>query len=195
MTTDEAIQRRFRFRTRTLPWFPRRGDRNDLAALFGELGFTIGVEIGTHRGRFAATLCQANPKLRLTCIDPWSTYFDGGQVSQERQDTLHAEAVKMLQNLPVTIIRKMSMEAVGAFPDDGLDFAYIDGNHLFDYEILDIIFWTPKVRVGGVIAVHDYNPFVGIDVVAAVDAYTRSHDIDPWYVTREETPTAFWVKR
>ena len=32
-------------------------------------------------------------------------------------------------------------------------------------------------------------------VIEAVDAYTRCHMIHPWYVTREDLPTAFWVRQ
>lgn len=86
------------------------------------------------------------------------------------------------------------MDAVGQFKDGSLDFVYIDGDHSFENCILDILHWTKKVRPNGVVAVHDYHPYVGLDVMLAVDAYTRANHIDPWYVTREMEPTAYWVK-
>jgi predicted O-methyltransferase YrrM len=194
MNTDEIIQANFRFegRNRNLPWYPRRGDRNRLASLLGKMEFNEGVEVGTNRGRFATTLCQANPNIHLTCVDPWVAYELS---SQKRQERFYSMAVKQLSQFNVTIIRKTSMEAVGSFEDKSLDFVYIDGNHLFDYAIMDIIHWVPKVKIGGIVALHDYHHQVGCDVIAAVDAYTRSHHIDPWYVTREELPTAYWVNK
>jgi len=194
--TDEAIQRHFHFsgRNRNLPWYPREGKRHKLAQLFGILGMNEGVEVGTYRGFWAEYLFQMNPKLHLTCIDPWVTY-DGGGRSPERQVLCYEETQSRLKNFNVTIIKDMSMSVVGQFKDGSLDFVYIDGNHAFNYAIMDIIHWVPKVRTEGIVAIHDYHHQVGCDVIEAVNAYTRVHHIDPWYITREEWPTAFWVRK
>ncbi len=190
--TDKAIQKRFSWRKRNLPWYPRIGTRTDLALLFGELGFTKGVEIGTQYGSYAKILLESNSNLHLICIDPWAAY---DHLSQEKQDRRYDKAIETLQGLNYEIIRKPSIEAVTMFKDNSLDFVYIDGNHVFDYVMLDLIHWSYKVKKGGIIATHDYHAEVGADVRAAIDAYTRSHYIDPWYVTREHLPTAFWVKQ
>jgi hypothetical protein len=58
--------------------------------------------------------------------------------------------------------------------------------------MLDIILWSKKVRKNGIIACHDcYGGETGVE--KAVEAYTHSHHIDPWYVTKELQPTAYWV--
>lgn len=194
MTTDEAIQKKFDFRgrTRNLPWYPRRGTRKHLSQLLGELNFNEGVEVGTCYGEFAEILCQNNPNLHLTCVDPWMRYH-GGTI--ERVEHTHKIAVERLAKYPVTIIRKTSLDAVSEFKDKTLDFVFIDGDHYFDMVIQDIIAWVPKVRKEGIVVLHDYHSQCGADVVTAVNAYTYCHDIRPWYVTREELVTAFWVKR
>jgi hypothetical protein len=51
------------------------------------------------------------------------------------------------------------------------------------------------VKPGGIVAVHDYDVWEGGDVTLAVNAYTHAHRIDPWYVTQELTPTAYWVQK
>jgi len=191
--TDKAIQKRFAFggRNRNLPWYPRRGTRIEMAELFGELGFKVGAEIGTRDGTFAKVLCEKNRDLHLYCVDPWCEYSTR---TQEVMDSFYEKAKQTLAPFPCKLVRQPSLEAAREFPDGELDFVYIDGNHLFDFAIRDIIEWTEKVREGGIIAVHDYDPFVGYDVIHAVNAYTAAHKIDPWYVTRELEPTAFWVK-
>ena len=195
MTTEEQIQAAFQWRTRNLPWYPRRGKRKQLAELFGTLEFREGVEVGTKDGLFAVEMCKANPHVHLTCVDPWSNYLNSSRSTQRRHDEHYARAVANLAGLNVTIMREMSVKAAPKFRAGRLDFVYIDGNHEFDYVIADILAWVPKVRSGGIVALHDYHHQVGCDVICAVDAYTRSHHIDPWYVTREELPTAFWVQR
>ena len=86
------------------------------------------------------------------------------------------------------------MDAAKEIDPSSLDFAYIDADHSFDFVIEDIIHWSNRVRSGGVVACHDYHHGRNVDVVYAVDAYTRAHHIDPWYVTKESQPTAYWIK-
>lgn len=198
MSTDRVIQMTFRFSGRNgcLPWFPKVGNRNHLAKLFCDLGFTKGVEIGTNHGKFASVLCSENPNLHLTCVDPWMEYSDGvNYTSGRRQDLIYEEAVQTLSKFNVQIIRKTSMEAVREFSDQSIDFVNIDGNHMFDFAMMDIINWSSKVKPEGVICVHDYHPYGGMGIVCAVNSYTHCHHIDPWYVTREELATAYWVKK
>jgi predicted O-methyltransferase YrrM len=160
-----------------------------LAEFFHELGYTTGVEVGTRVGDYSKLLCQKIPGLALTCVDPWEAYSG---LTQERQEANYQEAVKRLTPLGVRILRMPSMEALKEFPDRSLDFAYIDGNHQFDHACMDIICWAKKIKQGGIMAVHDYCNFHWNGVMKAVDAYTHCHHIDPWYVTREREPTAFW---
>ena len=88
-----------------------------------------------------------------------------------------------------------SMEAVANFDDNSLDFVYIDGLHTFDAVMLDLIFWSPKVRSGGIVAGHDYLEFPNGGIIPAVRAYVTGHGISDWYVTRDKNPSFFWVKK
>ena len=190
----ELVQERFATSDRlgkdNMPVYLRKGTRETLAECFREMGFKEGVEIGTRKGEFAKVLCGANPGLHLWCVDPWMAYAG---VKQEAQDVLFEMAKKNLEGLNVTLVKKSSMEALGGFKDWGLDFVYIDGNHTFDYCCSDLIWWSRKVKVGGVVALHDYRPGTWHGVMQAVNAYTICHDIRPWYTTRERESTAFWV--
>lgn len=186
------IRRRFGFvgRVDNNPWITRKGTRVMLAEFFRELGFTHGVEVGTKRGAYAKILCENNPDLRLTCVDPWK---GGGRYTQGMQDAIHGQALMNLALYNIEIIRKTSMDAVSSFDDASLDFVFVDGNHEFDYAAMDIICWSRKVKPGGIVAAHDYMPLRAGGVVQAVDAYTHCHRINPWYVLWEREPTAFWV--
>jgi len=46
-------------------------NREGLAKLFAEKGFTKGVEIGVMKGIYSKILCEANPNLELKSIDPY----------------------------------------------------------------------------------------------------------------------------
>lgn len=174
--------------------YRRRGDgmgRKALALTMADMGLTKGVEIGCRYGASALLWKEFIPNLDLTCIDPYAAYH---RVSQERQDRIYEGALKNLEGTGLKIWRKASLDAVDSYKDGVLDWVHIDGDHSFDAAVRDIIQWAPKVREGGLVLVHDYCAFGMSGVMQAVDSYTHCHRIDPWYVTRDMEPTAFWQR-
>ena len=206
MLFQEALDKHFKFTGRAqrdnLPalaiarrnWGPS-GDhgRQSLARLLGSMKCRRGVEIGTHVGLSAEMWCQHAPTMHMMCIDPYVRY--NARHSQDGQDSNYDEACRRLAPYNAEIIREMSMDVVDSVDDKSLDFLYIDGDHEFDPVMMDLIKWAPKVRRCGVIALHDYCVFWRGGVMKAIEAYTSCHRIDPWYVTRDHMPTAFWEKR
>lgn len=205
MNFQEALERRFKFTGRAardnLPSLANHkfnwglsGDhgRQSLARMLGDLRYREGVEIGTHRGISAEMWLKHAPRLHLTCIDPYIAY--NARHSQVQQDSNYDEAVARLKPYKADIIRASSLDVVDSFGDRSLDFLYIDGDHEFDPVMQDLIRWAPKVRGGGMIVLHDYCVFWRGGVMKAVEAYTSAHRIDPWYVTRDIMPSAFWEK-
>jgi hypothetical protein len=172
--------------------------RDDLAELFAELEFNKGVEIGVDQGLYSEILCKANPNLVLHGIDPWKAYRGyTDYTSQTHIDANRADALKRLAPYNVLLVEKFSMEAVKDYPDQSLDFVYIDGNHEFLHVAEDIAHWVKKVRRGGILAGHDYrrtsNNWV-CHVVDVVNAWTYAHKIKPWFLTGNDIPSWFWVK-
>lgn len=162
--------------------------RDDLPQFFVDMGFKRGAEIGVDKGEFSEKFCKAG--LALYAIDPWH-YDDDYQDtrSQERLDFLYGHTRRVLAPYPTcTVVRKASMEAVCDFPDESLDFVYIDGNHQLKHVIQDLVEWSKKIKRGGVISGHDYiytNPrtVAGIcHVIYAVNAYTQAYKIRNWYL-------------
>ena len=176
-----------------LPFSPGllTANRNHLAELFFELGYTRGAEIGVEFGRFSRVLLGSNPNLTLLCVDPWTAY---SRASQRRQNKYYAYVQNKLAPYKHELIRKTSMDALTVVPDESLDFVYIDAAHDFDNVMKDIIGWVHKVKKGGIVSGHDYCNFYDGGVVYAVNAYTQAHNIQQWYVTREHGPSFFWVK-
>lgn len=160
--------------------------RNDFYHAFRELNFTVGAEIGVYRGRNARVLFDTVPGLKLHLIDP---YLAVGIRTQERQNHFYRRMKQKLaveiENGQAHIIKKWSMDAVRDFEDGSLDFVYIDANHKFDFVMQDIIFWSPKVRVGGIVAGHDYYKHKRLGIVSAVDAYVKNHKLS-WYLLDDE---------
>jgi hypothetical protein len=161
--------------------------RDDLPAFFKEMGYKVGAEIGVATGLYSEKLCQAG--LKVYAVDPWLEYpgYDSKGV-QVRLDKEYEEAKQRLAPYDCTIIRKKSVEAAQDFEDGSLDFVYIDGHHGFKFVTEDIYEWSKKVRIGGVVAGHDFvhssvktGPYV-CHVKHVVRAYTTAFRIRDWYV-------------
>jgi len=193
---------------------------HDLPALFKEMGFKVGAEIGVSRGFYSKWLLYGVPGLKLFLIDPWMAYDEyveqhdaDGQVIL---DDCLAHAHRRLDGKNVEFICKTSMVAVKDFADNSLDFVFIDGNHSFEYVIEDIAKWSKKVRPGGIVSGHDYwnsadrsgwddgTPLKNAtlretiklcQVKDAVDAWTKTNKIEKWYVAdKDKSPSWFWIK-
>lgn len=163
-------------------------NRETLAGLFYALGLAKGVEVGVERGAYSEVLLRENQLLRLTCVDAWQAYSGyRDHVSQSKLDRFFIEAQERLRPYQsrVAFVRKFSVDAANDFPDGSLDFVYLDGNHRFESVVEDIATWSRKVRVGGIVAGHDYIkaklPSL-MHVPQALHAWADAYDIAPWFV-------------
>lgn len=164
--------------------------RDDLPEFFKERGFKVGVEIGVFEGAYTEVLAKSG--LQIYGIDPWLVYEDYGQASyQDKANNRYEKAKSRLSKYPnVTLIKEKSMDVVGRFENDSLDFIYIDGNHQFRYIADDLYEWWKKIKKGGVICGHDYayfksrSPCGGCQVREIVDAYAKAFRTDFWVLGR-----------
>jgi hypothetical protein len=160
--------------------------RYHLPKLFQELGFTKGVEVGVWEGEYSEMFCQGIPGLDLLCVDPWMAYSDYGDYKQPgRMERSFGIATKRLAPYHCRLMRMFSVDAAEEIPNGSLDFMYIDGNHQLEFVIADLAAWIPKVRVGGVIAGHDYKSVrhhPQLQVVEAINAWTAAYRVEPWFV-------------
>jgi hypothetical protein len=180
--------------------------RDDLASLFSELEFRVGVEVGVERAFYSEVLLKANPDLTLFSVDPWKShraYRD--HTSQKKLDAFYEEAKVRLSPFGKRsrILCSYSLDATDHFRSGSIDFVYIDANHCFDPCMLDIIHWSPRVRSGGIVAGHDFvrrppQGYVDWGVIKAVTAYAQAHDIRPWFTIGGgkggELRSWLWVK-
>ena len=149
--------------------------RTGLYAIFAERGYKTGAEIGVDRGLNAIDMFDCIPDLFLYLVDPWEGRAARRAYSRRRR---YANAMKRLSPYKgrFIVFRQPSLTASLEIPDGSLDFVYIDGNHEYDFAMLDTILWTPKVRDGGIISGHDYRRgFYGVK--PAIDDYVKYHGI------------------
>ena len=197
MNTTEYLHKRFNPRSDQTPPVRVRGfKRSHLSELYHELAFKVGAEIGVAEGFHSREICQKVPPVKLYCVDLWDTYYRGTTKLKNRamQDDAYTQAVENLSPYDTELLRFPSDEAYKQFADNSLDFVYIDGDHSFDYVMLDLIYWSRKVRPGGIVSGHDAYRFRGAGVVDAVSVYTHCHAISEYFLCDEREISFFWAK-
>ncbi len=162
--------------------------RVDIYKLFKKFGFKVGAEIGVKRGSNAVAICRQMPDVKLYLIDLWPE-----QSKNLRFEAYYQQTKKRMGPYDATFMRMTSMEAVGKFKNCSLDFIYIDAAHDFDNIMLDLIYWVPKVKIGGIVSGHDYSVFPG-GVLRAVNGYTFGHGIKDLFCSREPIPSFFFIR-
>jgi hypothetical protein len=142
------------------------------------------VEIGVLNGDYSEYfLNEWKSCSAWYAVDPWAyqkTYDDPANVEQKAQDERYANTIRRLSRFAhAHVVRNYSSEAAKAFKDGTIDFVYIDARHDFRSVLEDLRTWWPKLRVGGVIAGHD---FMNVDEISSwkmqpdgsIDPYGRA---------------------
>ncbi len=118
-----------------------------------------GAEIGAFRGGFSRDILDVWTG-ELFLIDIWDQvsikeYADKSNQSADQTILKCVESINKDSNR-CAMIRYSSRQSACFFPDESLDFVFIDANHKYDYVKEDIETWYPKVRKGGLFCGHDY---------------------------------------
>jgi hypothetical protein len=142
-------------------WFTYLNLYRDIVASL-EDGDVI-VEVGAWKGRstsfLAVEIANSRKNITLYVVDTWEGSAE------------HKKAFPNIEfnNLYYTFINNMrpveeyyfplkisSEEASRKFKDNSLKFVFLDGSHEYEDVKKDIQNWLPKIKIGGVLAGHDY---------------------------------------
>lgn len=164
-----------------------------------------GAEIGVFAGDLSKRLLL-RPDLHLLMVDSWAGagkdyHGDSGDyhatLSQQEQDNFHevTRTVTEFAGARARIVRQTSRDAAGHVTDESLDFVFIDADHSYHGAKDDIARWAAKVKVGGLIAGHDYENvgFPKFGVTQAVNEWAnemRAHlelgENFTWFIQKTE---------
>jgi predicted O-methyltransferase YrrM len=112
------------------------------------------LEIGSYKGKSAIILSEFAKS--VTCVDTFAA--DGSGQNQESIRTTFndfMENTKDCDNVFPCIGE--SKEIIPLFNDDKFDFIFVDGLHSYQGVKTDILICWPKLKMGGVMAFHDYG--------------------------------------
>ena len=147
-----------------------------------------GCEIGVARGHNAKNICETLNIKTLYLIDPYTQYCQSdilihGHTSQlDTAQQVLADFTKQINWLVCN-----SSEALPCLPKT-LDFAYIDGNHQYQFVKQDLRLYFERVRHGGVLGGHDLSgdhagvirAVVEFAIEKELDLHAEGHDF--WFV-------------
>lgn len=142
----------------------RHRSRNDIAHILEKKRFQVGVELGVQKGLFALN----NLGIWTSCtkyilVDIWahvqeSVYKDPANVGDAEQAKILESCKYSLQKYDnkVVYLQNTTVNAAVFVEDLSVDFIYVDARHDYCGCKEDIEFWWPKLRMGGLMAGHDY---------------------------------------
>lgn len=144
---------------------------------------SIFVEIGCWKGRSTAYLAESIKKSKKNIILYAVDTFGGTPDNYQQNKHL----IRMGESLYNTFIRNMiacnanvfpiklpSIEASDMFKDKSIDFVFIDGDHSYIAIKKDIETWYSKLKIGGILAGHDYKM---PEVEKAVNEFAEQHKL------------------
>ena len=128
------------------------------------------AEIGSYCGKstcYIAQACKENNSL-LYAID----HHRGSEEQQKGQEYFDEEIFDVFENRINTyplflknikeyeldnFIKPMVMDSISASKEisEAFDFIFIDGSHTYESARNDYKYWKPKLRDGGILAIHD----------------------------------------
>lgn len=122
-------------------------------------GATNVAEIGVFEGLTSRRMIEVMPSgSRMFCVDP----FFAGRLGVAYGELITRAQIRRAgrSDVQVEIVRKLSHEFAPEMQVP-LDLIFIDADHSYSAVRRDWQDWSPKVRVGGRIALHDSQPMAG----------------------------------
>jgi hypothetical protein len=149
------------------------------------------VEVGCAECRNAKVLISHPAITKLYMIDAWRQLDQSGDGGYE--ESWHSnnwkechERVEPWKEKAV-FLKGMSHTMIKEIPDDSLIFSYIDGDHSFGGCLSDLLNIYPKVKPGGVIALHDYeNLSYGVNKAVRKFLVENNYRLDDLHTTEED---------
>lgn len=132
----------------------------------------VGAGIGQSASAMAVEIINSGKDIHFTTIDSFA--------GEERKNLdVYLKNIKPVSHVVNTMICD-SKKAAEMFPDNSLDFVFLDANPTYESVKRDIFAWLTKVKMGGVLAGHNFHgDFYG--VVKAVDEIFGPSRLSPWY--------------
>jgi cephalosporin hydroxylase len=125
------------------------------------------IEIGARYGESSETILRSLDVREYIIIDPYQVYDeykdDGFYDALEAKsgDTIFRETHNKLRKFHpnITFMRAFSDDetVLQSIADNSADLIFVDGNHNYDYVMMDLRSYYPKLKYGGILCGDDFH--------------------------------------
>lgn len=131
---------------------------------------TLVVEIGCDQGKSTSVLAEVakDRNYMLYTVDDFS-YEDG-----KYREVFEANMARLGLGRYIVLVESKSKNAASSFIDNSINLLFIDGDHSAKGVDTDCRLWLPKLRNGGIVLFHDYEPQTFKPLMEVVDKHTGS---------------------
>ena len=160
--------------------------RTDIHTVFKDLQIKNICEVGVRFGDNLFNMITDDIESALG-VDIWQNTEISSEndlfFTQQELDLQYETVLKESKKYQdrVKIIRKYSHIAAEDYSNEYFDFIYIDADHTYEAVKRDLKVWWPKLKVGGLIGLHDYenveNNTIPFGVVKAVTEFLVENNI------------------
>jgi len=170
-----------------------------LYKLLPVLSEAVCVELGVAEGYFAAEMAGWGIK-KLYAVDMWESNGsfpgDAGS-SQEWHDRNYQAVIKRLAEFGNVseILRGPTVAMAQFVPDRSVDLVNVDACHAYPCVKDDIAAWWPKLKMGGIMAFHDYEA-KQYGVKRAVQEFVAIHKMELNLLPEDkEEDAGAWIRK
>lgn len=144
-----------------------------------------GVELGVLYGDFSKQILEIICPKKLVLVDPYETageQYSNGLTSAYSSNVDYENVLLRFRNEisreQVMVVKEYSYEAVKRYPDNFIDFIYIDASHLYQDVKRDLSDWLPKLKEDGFMCLHDYAHIEDFGVIKATDEFMNDKNFE-----------------
>jgi hypothetical protein len=132
----------------------KKGSRAYFSRLFKNGGFRTGMEVGTAQNRFSELFLADNPMTlhEWHMVEPYPD-----KEFWERSRGWHNRGIGVNTRIIHHQTTSTNVSFIDSLGEQSLDFIYLDGAHDYDTVRHELPLYWEKVKVGGILAGHDYS--------------------------------------
>lgn len=159
----------------------------------------VTVELGVAEGLFSRDILERWKPSKHYLVDMWESHpeFPGDAGAEQTWHNKNynnvKELIKPFQN--AELLRGSTVSMANKLKNNSVDLVYVDACHSYDCVKNDIKAWWPKLKVGGIMAFHDFeNNDYGVKQAVHEFASWNSVEVNSIPENRWEDAGA-WIKK
>jgi len=119
----------------------------------------IGVWNGSSTAYMGVEIYNSGKKIKFDAIDCFETGNDYTINDNYNYNKVKENLIELINYNVVNLIKNYSIDASNNYENESIDFCFLDGDSSYDGVKVDILNWLPKIKKGGILAGHDYDPY------------------------------------